>query len=374
VAELITARETSETTLIVLSQGVSVLKKPFLFGVLFLLTASLYAADKPRSLFPTTEQIEKLGADKEWGGLQSACKSALDLDSHPIADFSPAPHYGPTGVVAENKDAAGPSLRRDSLAVYDLALCAKISHDSQFSFKAEQILDGWAHTTKRIGTLQGEDAFNFYFPYALLGANLLTQETNWHSDDFSKFVKDIVVPANNSNKQNNHGNWGVLLLVSAGGYLHDDALIHRARDRWIELMRTQVAEDGTLPLEICRSDTSNWCGGPTKGIKGIAYTHYTLFPTTIAAEIFRNLGQDVYSGPEGNMLCEAYAKAAAWSLHPETFPYFSSNEGKLDGVHNIDYFYVLQNRCPTSDGFALLDEFGGTATDPFRLRAMYRPR
>jgi hypothetical protein len=338
--------------------------------VLVLLSATLNAADNPQSLFPAIEQIDKLGTDKDWGDLRSSCESALNLQSHPIADFSPAPHYGPTGVV-QTKDAAGPNLRRDSLAVYELALCAEISHDRQFSSKAQEILDGWARTTKRIATLQGADEFNFYFPYALMGAYLLGRDTNWHSDDFTRFVRDIVLPVNNSDKPNNHGNWGVLLLATAGGYLHDQTVIGRARQRWLDLMHMQVSEDGSLPLEICRSDTSNWCGGPTKGIKGIAYTHYTLFPTTVAAEIFHNLGLDVYSAPEGTLLCKAYAKAAAWSFHPETFSYFSSNNGKLDGVHNVDYFYILQNSCPVADGSAVLNQFGGPAADPLRLRAIY---
>jgi hypothetical protein len=348
-----------------------VLKGKYCFGVLLLLTISAKAADRPQSLFPAAAQVEKLTADKEWGGLRSSCESALNLESHPIADFSPAPHYGPTGVVTDGKNAPGPMLRRDSLAVYDLSLCAEISHDRRFSSKAEQILDGWAHTTKRIGTLQGADVFNFYFPYALMGAYLLAQDTNWHSDEFTRFVRDIVVPTNNSDKPNNHGNWGVLLLATAGGFLHDQAVTSSARQRWLELMKAQVAEDGSLPLEICRSDTSNWCGGPTKGIKGIAYTHYTLFPTTVAAEVFRNLGQDVYSAPEGTLLCKAYSKAAAWSLHPETFPYFASNNGKLNGVHNVDYFYVLQNRCPGADGSAVLNQFDGPVADPLLLGAIY---
>jgi len=43
-----------------------------------------------------------------------------------------------------------------------------------------------------------------------------------------------------------------LLLTTAGGYLRDQAVISGARKRWLELMRTQVAEDGSLHLEICR--------------------------------------------------------------------------------------------------------------------------
>jgi len=346
-------------------------KYKYLCLALVLFGGQLQAADRPHSLFPTSEQIDKLGASKEWRGLKASCKSDLSLKSRPIADFSPGPHYGPTGVVPDGENAPGPTLRRESLAVYDLALCAEISHDRRFSAKAEEILDGWAHTTKRVGTEQGEDEFNFYFPYALIGASLLAQDTSWHSDDLEKFVRDIAVPANHSNRPNNHGNWGVLLLATAGEYLHDQTMISHARQRWLELVHTQVAEDGSLPLEICRSDTSNWCGGPTKGIRGIHYTHWTLFPTAIAAEILRNFGQDVYSAPEADLLCKAYAKAATWSLHPETFPYFASNNGKLDSVNDVAYFYILQSRCHAPDGPAVLSQFGVTASDPLLLRAIY---
>ncbi len=338
---------------------------------LVLLGTSAYPAEKPQAVFPTMEQIDSLRTSPVWDGLQSACATDLKIESHPVADFSPPPHYGATGPVEEGKTAAVPTLRRESLAVYRLALCYEISGDKKFSAKAEAILDGWAHTTKRIGTLQGADGFNFYFPYALLGASLLRQDATWNSDDLSSFVNKTVVPANNADRANNHGNWGVLLMVTAGGYLNDQSLIDHARQRWLELVHTQVAEDGSLPLEICRSDTSNWCGGPTKGIKGIAYTHYTLYPTTIAAEIFHNLGQDVYSTPQGAFLCKAYGKAAAWSLHPETFPYFATNNGKLEGIHSVDYFYVLQHRCPVPEGALVLEKFGAATADPLDLRVIY---
>jgi len=336
-----------------------------------IVVASLSAAAQKGPIFPTAEQVRNLARDPDWGGLRTSCQADLNLVSHPIADFSPVPHYGSTGPVSNGKDAPESSLRRDSIAVYDLALCAEVSNDHRFSSRAEEILDNWAHTTKRIGTEQGTYGFNFYFPYALMGASLLAADASWHSDDFTKFVRNIVVPVINSGRPNNHGNWGVLLLLTSGGYLHDDAMISHARQRWLELMRSQIAEDGSLPLEICRSDTSNWCGGPTKGINGVHYTHWTLLPTTIAAEIFRNLGQDVYRTSEGQLLCKAYAKAATWTLHPETFPYFAANSGKLLGLYDVNYFYILQARCPTHDGQAVLDKYGTTAPDPLSIRVIY---
>jgi hypothetical protein len=262
-------------------------------------------------------------------------------------------------------------LRRDSLAVYQLALCFHVTKDARFSAKAEEILDGWAHTTKRVGTDQGADGFNFYMPSAIMGAYLLKQESKWNADDFSSFVKNVVVPANNTGKENNHADWGVLLLATAGGYLEDQALIDRAKQRWLELMKSQVAEDGSLPLEICRSNTTDWCGGPTKGIRGIAYTHFTLHPATIAAEVLRNLGRDMYATPGGDQLRKAYIKAAAWTLHPETFPYYAANNGKLEDIHGIDYFYILQKRFPIPDGKAALAEATKGANGDLYLKIFY---
>jgi hypothetical protein len=56
------------------------------------------------------------------------------------------------------------------------------------------------------------------------------------------------------------------------------------------------------------------------------------------------------------------------------FPYFASNNGKLIGISAVNHFYVLQNRCPTADGTAVLNQLGETAADPFRLRSLYGAR
>lgn len=329
------------------------------------------ASEWPPSLFPTVAQMDALRSDSGWGGFRHACSKDMSLVSHPVADFSPAPHYDATGPAPDSDNSPGRTLSRESLAVYQLAVCFDISRDARFSGKAEGILEGWARTTKRIGTLQGADGFNFYFPEALMGAYLLESRADWKSSDFSEFVRQVVLPANNAARENNHGNWGVLLLATAGGFLKDRSTVMQARQRWMDLLDGQVAADGSLPLETCRSNTSNWCGGPAKGIKGIGYTHYALHPTALAAEIFQNLGLSVYGTAESTLLCKAYSRAAFWTLHPEQFPYFKSNHGQLEGVHDIDYFYILQRRCPAPDGAAVLREFGPGAPDALDLRGLY---
>jgi hypothetical protein len=82
----------------------------------------------------------------------------------------------------------------------------------------------------------------------------------------------------------------------------------------------------------------------------MSYTHYTLTPTVAAAHIFELQGQAVWKTPQGGKLGTAYRKAAAWTLHPETFPYYASNGGKLNGLNNTAYFVMLQGYYPNDDG------------------------
>jgi hypothetical protein len=341
--------------------------------VLLALLLTVRFSSAQNTVFPDHARLAAIASQPDWGGLGKTCLNALRLQTHPFADFSPPPHYTASGPQEAASDSEVPTLRKESIAAYHLGLCYGISKDAKYRSKVEEILDSWAHTTTKIGTDQGKDAFNFYFPFALMGASLSSDDPHWNQTDLRTFVRNMVLPANNMDKANNHGSWGVLLVAAAGGYLKDPAVVDQARKRWLELVHSQVAADGSLPLEICRSNTSDWCGGDTKGMKGMAYTHYDLEPTAIAAEIFRNQGKDVYATPEGSLLGKAYKRAADWTLHPETFPYYAANDGKLIGVDNIDYFYILQQRFPNEDGALAIVKYGRD-NDVYALDALYGPR
>ena len=173
---------------------------------------------------------------------------------------------------------------------------------------------------------------------------------NWNDQSFRHLLTDMALPLSHSDRKNNHANWGVFLTASIAAYTGDTALLQRTRVRWLALMDSEVAPDGSLPLEICRSDTNNYCGGEHKGINGLSYTHYTLLPTTAAARIFEIAGGSVWQTPQGAKLAIAYKQAAAWTLHPENFPYYGSNGGHLNGVRNAAYFALLQRVFPNDDG------------------------
>jgi hypothetical protein len=328
-----------------------------------------YAATDVSTIFPAAAQITSLASLGDWGGLRSACDKDLKVKAYPLGDFSPAPHYDDKGV-NPNDSRAAIALGGEAMAVYRLGVCYQISHNRKYAAKAESLLDSWATSLIRIGSEQGVADINFSVPYALMAAYVLKNDSTWDSGRFTNMVRNTIAPANNMHRVNNHGNWGVLLELTAGAYLNDGKMVATARDRWLELMRNEVASDGSLPQEICRSNNNNWCGGPTKGMKGISYEHWTLLPVTLAAEIFRNMGLDVYTTPEGALLHRAYRKAAAWTLHPETFPYYAANHGQLEGIYGADYFYILQRVFPEPDGAAVIHS-GNVQGNRLYLREMY---
>jgi len=334
------------------------------------LSPAAHAVAYPSAIFPTAGRIAAVSKLPDWGGYQTACKNELKIQPYPLGDFSPSGHYdakGESPIVTKSQVA----FHKEATAVYRLGVCYQISHDHVYAAKAESLLDSWAATLTRIGSEQGEDEFNFFAPPALASAYVLKSDPAWNSAAFAACVRQKMVPAVHTSRENNHGNWGVLLQLTAGAFLQDDKLINASRERWLELMRSQVAEDGSLPRETCRSDTTNWCDGPTKGIKGISYEHWTLLPVTMAAEIYQALGMDVYATPEGALLHRAYARLAAWTLHPETFPYYAANNGHLIGIHNDAYFYILQGVYPVADAAAILNTPGDVEGDEFFLRALY---
>jgi hypothetical protein len=317
--------------------------------------------------WPSDQQISRLrAAPSQWAPLSASCEKNLNYVPRPVADFQPPPHY----VDPKGEARIAGSLGADGKVAYQEALCYALSDDVRYARVGERILDSWATSVRQVAPGQGAADFNFTFPlYALAGA-ALRQDKGWDDTSFKTFLRQQVLPLSVASHANNFGNWGVFLEASSALYLDDQVLMQRAASRWRALMLSQVAADGSLPAEICRSDTTDYCGGPDKGIRGIAYTHYALLPTTLAAEIFRNAGIDVYAEASGRKLAQAYARAAGWTLHPETFPYYASQGGRLQGVRNAAYFQVLQRRVPCLDGGEVISQ-GHLSMDGYELQLLY---
>jgi hypothetical protein len=329
--------------------------------------SSKTVAPGKQAAWPSAELVDSLRASPaRWSALRATCDRNLDYTPQPVADFTPPAHY----VDRAGEQRIAKSLGDDGNVAYQEALCFALSGDRQYAKTSERILDAWAAGVQHIDRGQGTADFNFTFPKYVLAAVMLRADSQWHDAAFKSFLREHVLPLSVASRANNFGNWGVLLEASSAAYLNDHHLMEKAKNRWSALMLSQVSSDGSMAAEICRSNTTNWCGGPDKGVNGLSYTHYTLLPTTLAAEVFRNEGFNVYASNAGQQLALAYARAAGWTLHPETFPYYASNGGHLNGVRNAAYFRILQQRIPRTDGGVAIQQ-GNLGMDGYEIALLY---
>lgn len=183
------------------------------------------------------------------------------------------------------------SLQEDAISAYEEALCYRLTGEDKYARKTKDILSAWMSTLKSSDTNQSDSKLSMseLFPMMIAAADLVHPYSGWDlksKDKFNFFLRKIILPLNSMlPKKNNHANWGTLLVLSSAAYLDDAELFKVGENRLKELIDTQIKSDGTLPMEMDRSDTKNWHGGPTKGKNGIWYTNYALMPTTLSAEI-----------------------------------------------------------------------------------------
>ena len=144
------------------------------------------------------------------------------------------------------------------------------------------------------------------------------------------------------------GGFLLVLVLACARYLGDDELLNRGEQRWKELLDRQIDDHGHLHHEVRRSG----------GMRGIWYSHFSLLPQTIAAEILRVAGRDLFDwrSPDGHMLRQAFEPLAAWSRDPASFPYWDGDPDQLTGVTYFSYFEILNERWPNAHAAALLRE------------------
>ncbi|GAA7283900.1 alginate lyase family protein [Helicobacter pylori] len=244
---------------------------------------------------------------------------------------------------------------------YDLALGYLVSKNKQYGLKAIEILNAWAKELQSVDTYQSEDNINFYMPYMNMAYWFVKKA--FPSPEYEDFIKRMH-QYSQSALNTNHGAWGILFDVSSALALDDNALLQNSTNRWQDWIFKAIDESGVIPSAITRSDTSDYHGGPTKGIKGIAYTNFALLALTISGELLFENGYDLWGSEAGKRLSVAYNKVATWILNPETFPYFQPN---LIGVHNNAYFIILAKHYSSPSANELLKQ-GDLHEDGFRLK------
>ncbi|PUD30400.1 alginate lyase family protein [Helicobacter pylori] len=283
----------------------------------------------------------------------------LSQTIQPCAQLNASKHYTSTGV--REPDACTKSFKKSALMSYDLALGYLVSKNKQYGLKAIEILNAWAKELQSVDTYQSENNINFYMPYMNMAYWFVKKA--FPSPEYEDFIKRMH-QYSQSALNTNHGAWGILFDVSSALALDDNALLQNSANRWQEWVFKAIDEDGVIASAITRSDTSDYHGGPTKGIKGIAYTNFALLALTISGELLFENGYDLWGSEAGKRLSMAYNKVATWILNPETFPYFQPN---LIGVHNNAYFIILAKHYSSPSADELLKQ-GDLHEDGFRLK------
>ena len=192
-------------------------------------------------------------------------------------------------------------------------------------------------------------SFNYHFPASIFGANLLAAWLGFSAarqDAFRRFCRQTALSLNTMDRSNNWGNWNLVLVLACARYLGDGELPNRGEQRWKELLDRQVDDRGHLHHEVRR-------GG---GRRSIWYSHFSIFPQKIAAEILRRAGLDLYDwqSPDGHALRRAFEPLAGRTRDPASFPYQDGNPGQLTGVTYFSYFEILNERWPNEDAAVLL--------------------
>ncbi|WP_181330708.1 alginate lyase family protein [Helicobacter pylori] len=298
--------------------------------------------------FKSTDLPQKLHLDKK-----------LSQTIQPCAQLNASKHYTSTGV--REPDACTKSFKKSATMSYDLALGYLVSKNKQYGLKVIEILNAWAKELQSVDTYQSEDNINFYMPYMNMAYWFVKKA--FPSPEYEDFIKRMH-QYSQSALNTNHGAWGILFDVSSALALDDNALLQNSANRWQEWVFKAIDENGVIASAITRSDTSDYHGGPTKGIKGIAYTNFALLALTISGELLFENGYDLWGSEAGKRLSVAYNKVATWILNPETFPYFQPN---LIGVHNNAYFIILAKHYSSPSADELLKQ-GDLHEDGFRLK------
>ncbi|WP_154547160.1 alginate lyase family protein [Helicobacter pylori] len=298
--------------------------------------------------FKSIDLPQKLHLDKK-----------LSQTIQPCVQLNASKHYTSTGV--REPDACTKSFKKSAIMSYDLALGYWVSKNKQYGLKAIEILNAWAKELQSVDTYQSEDNINFYMPYMNMAYCFVKKA--FPSPEYEDFIKRMQ-QYSQSALNTNHGAWGILFDVSSALALDDHALLQNSANRWQEWVFKAIDENGVIPSAITRSDTSDYHGGPTKGIKGIAYTNFALLALTVSGELLFENGYDLWGSEAGKRLSVAYNKVATWILNPETFPYFQPN---LIGVHNNAYFIILAKHYSSPSADELLKQ-GDLHEDGFRLK------
>ncbi len=248
--------------------------------------------------------------------------------------------------------AAKKSLQDDANNAYALALAYRMTGDEKYAQAAAKLINAWATNVKVMDTKEDSKlSFNYHFPSLVFAADLIKDSPSWPKDQqevFKTFVREKALPMRTTTYPNNWGNWGVAFTMACAAYLGDAELLRNASTRWKTLLSEQQNGEGHLVLEVVRNND--------KGDYGIWYSHFSLMSQTLAAEIARLNGVDLfdYTSPNGHNLRKAFDALVPWACSPETFPYYQGTPGGQHNTDAISYWEILNAHWPNADATQMI--------------------
>lgn len=233
--------------------------------------------------------------------------------------------------------AARDGLESDANAAYRLALAYRITGNDSYGSKAVTFLDDWSEVACFRTAEDSALAFSYHFPAMVFAAELMRGSTLWTADAeerFAAMLESQALPVSSSimSRNNNWGSWGTAAAAAIGAYLDDDATLARTSSRLLRLLDEQLDSDAQVHLEVTRNNGV--------GDYGIWYSHFTLFPNLLTAEIVSLHGEDLFhaTNAHGVTLGDAVGVLAEWVDEPESFPYFTGDDvTAMANVRTIDY-------------------------------------
>jgi hypothetical protein len=241
---------------------------------------------------------------------------------------------------AEGHVRAKEGLQDDANIAYGFALYSRLTGEQGWAKKSRDLIRAWVDGVQKMNTEDDSQlSFSYHFPAFILAADLLRESDAWTPEDeaaFSRFLRQKALPMNTMDRKNNWGNWGLVLVSAIAAYLDDQVLLDSAAVRWTEFIDTQVDSGGVLSHEVHRSE----------GQRGVWYSHFSLMPQTIAAEILCVNGRDLfdYTSPSGESLESAFHRVAEWSRYPDRFPFWKGDASEVLGTTYFSYFEILNAR------------------------------
>lgn len=284
----------------------------------------------------TQAQIDALKlVPSAWEPLKELADIDITRSPSEVAVYAPSDGY--SGI----NDPVRNALKNDCYAIWRMALVYKLTGQAIYAQKAQWFINEWCHTLTTVEVGQGQTDIAFNVPFMIMGAEYVRGYNNFDPNNFfHNWLTNDIAPCSQPNEDNNVAAWSVLLDTCIGIYQDNQTKINNARLAWKAICNSQIATDGTLPQEVDRSDTSDYHGGATQGIKGIAYTHFWMHAMIQAMRLHNNRGANLHTSTEGLKLRTAYERACGYVMNRPSFPYFDAitTLGKpLDSINNTGY-------------------------------------